>query len=173
MNVAIIIAGGIGSRMGQDVPKQFIDIFGKPVIIYTLETFEHHPLIDAIAVVCLDGWQEILRSYSEQYGISKLRWIVKGGTTGQESIRNGVYALEKELSDDDTVIIHDGVRPMLDVEVLTDVIRVCDRYGNAVSSMPYNEQIFIIDDDNPQTTTRYIPRETLRRVSTPPGVSLR
>lgn len=167
MNVAIIIAGGIGSRMGQDVPKQFIDIFGKPVIIYTLETFEHHPLIDAIAVVCLDGWQEILRSYSEQYGISKLRWIVKGGSTGQESIRNGVYALEKELSDDDTVIIHDGVRPMLDVEVLTDVIRVCDRYGNAVSSMPYNEQIFLIDDDNPQTTTRYIPRETLRRVSTP------
>lgn len=110
--------------MGQEIPKQFINVGDKPVIVYTLEAFQEHPQVDAIEVVCLDGWQEVLKAYARQFGITKLRWVTSGGVSGQESIRNGVYALEGELSDDDICLVHDGVRPMLDPEVITDVIRV-------------------------------------------------
>ena len=165
MNVAVVIAGGVGSRMGQEIPKQFINVYDKPVLIYTLEGFQRHPQIDAIEVVCIDGWHDVLWAYAKQFGIDKLKWVVQGGNTGQESIRNGIYNLEGICSDDDIVIIHDGIRPMIDDTVLTDVISKCKKYGNAVTSMPYNEQIFVIDDEI--STTKYIPRETLRRVSTP------
>lgn len=163
--VGIIIAGGSGKRMGQDIPKQFIQVYGKPVIIYTLESFQRHPLVDAILVVCIEGWMEVLRGYAKQYGITKLKWIVPGGNTGQESIRNGCFALEGILSDEDIAVIHDGIRPLVEENVLSDVIEKCKRYGNAVTSLPYNEQIFVIDDE--LSTVKYIPRETLRRVSTP------
>ena len=165
MNIALIIAGGSGSRMGQDIPKQFINVYDKPVLIYTLESFQKHPQIDYIEVVCIDGWHDVLWAYAKQFGITKLQWIVSGGSSGQESIKNGVYNLEGKISDDDIVIIHDGIRPLVDDVVLSDVIIKCSEYGNAVTSLPYNEQIFIIDDE--KSTTKYIPRETLRRVSTP------
>ena len=167
MNVAIIIAGGVGSRMGQEIPKQFINVGEKPVIVYTLDAFQEHPLVDAIEVVCLAGWEQVLRAYARQYKIDKLKWVVKGGASGQESIRNGVYNFEGVLAEDDICIVHDGVRPMLDPEVITDVVRVAKERGNAVTSMPYNEQIFLVDKKDSATTTQYIPRETLRRVSTP------
>ena len=165
MNVAIILAGGTGHRMGQDIPKQFINIYDKPVLLYTLEGFQNHPMVDAIEVVCLEGWHDVVRAYAHQFNITKLKWVITGGNTGQESIRNGVYNLEGSCADDDIVIIHDGIRPLVDQSVLTDVIQVCMAKGNGVTSMPYNEQIFIKDDE--ESTTKYIPRETLRRVSTP------
>ena len=163
--IAIVIAGGSGHRMGQDIPKQFLNVYDKPVLIYTLEGFQNHPQIDAIEVVCLDGWHEVLWAYARQFGITKLKWVVSGGDTGQESIRNGVYCLEGKADPEDIVIIHDGIRPLVDETVLTDVIVKCAQYGNAVTSLPYNEQIFVTEDG--LTTTSYIPRETLRRVSTP------
>ena len=153
--------------MGQDIPKQFINVYDKPVLIYTLEGFQKHPLIDAIEVVCLEGWHDILRAYAKQFGIDKLQWIVSGGETGQESIRNGVYNLEGKAAEDDIIIVHDGIRPLVDETVLTDVILKAREYGNAVTSLPYNEQIFVVDDE--KSTVKYIPRETLRRVSTPQG----
>lgn len=165
MNIAVIIAGGSGSRMGQDIPKQFINVYDKPILIYTLEAFQKHPQIDAIEVVCIDGWHDIVRAYAKQFNITKLKWIVAGGNTGQESIRNGVYNLEDKCGPDDIIIIHDGIRPLVDETVLSDVIVKCKKHGNAVTSLPYNEQIFVIDDE--VSTTKYIPRETLRRVSTP------
>ena len=165
MNIGLIIAAGRGSRMQQDIPKQFINIYDKPIVIYTLEGFQRHPQIDAIEVVCLEGWADVLWAYAKQFQIDKLRWIVPGGASGQESIRNGVYHLEQVCKDDDIVVIHDGIRPMVDDHVLTDVILKCQTYGNGVSSLPYNEQILRIKDEF--TTTEYIPRETLRRVSTP------
>lgn len=165
MNIAIIIAGGSGHRMGQDIPKQFINVYDKPILIYTLEGFQKHPQIDAIEVVCIDGWHDIVWAYAKQFNISKLKWIVNGGNTGQESIRNGVYNLEGKVSVNDTIIIHDGIRPLVESSVLTDVISKCHQFGNSVTSMPYNEQIFVADDDI--STTQYIPRETIRRVSTP------
>lgn len=165
MNVALIIASGSGRRMNQDIPKQFINVYDKPVIIYTLEGFQRHPEIDAIEVVCLDGWHDLLWAYAKQFNIDKLKWVTSGGNTAQESIRNGVYNLKDKCGDTDTIIIHDGIRPLVDESVLSDVILKCEKYGNAVTSMPYNEQIFVTSDK--KTTCQYIPREILRRVSTP------
>ena len=167
MNIAVIIAGGSGHRMGQDIPKQFINVYDKPVLIYTLEGFQDHPQIDAIEVVCIDSWHDVLRAYAKQFNITKLKWIVSGGASGQESIRNGVYNLEGKASADDIIVIHDGIRPLVDASVLTDVLLKAKEFGNAVTSMPYNEQIFIVNKEDETTTTQYIPRETLRRVSTP------
>lgn len=165
MNIAVIIAGGSGNRMGQEIPKQFINVYDKPIIIYTLESFQKHPEIDAIEVVCIEGWQEMLWAYARQFDISKLRWVVPNGKTAQESIRNGVQGLKNVCSENDIVIIHDGIRPMVESFVLSDVIIKCREYGNGVTSLPYNEQIFLVEDEI--STIQYIPRATLRRVSTP------
>lgn len=165
MNIALIIAGGSGHRLGQDIPKQFINVYDKPVVIYTLESFQKHPQIDAIELVCIDGWHDVVRAYAKQFNIDKLQWIVSGGNTAQESIRDGVYNLDGKCSAEDIIIIHDGIRPLVDDSVLSDVIIKCKQYGNAVTALPYNEQIFVADDD--KSTTHYIPRETLRRVATP------
>ena len=167
MNVAILIAGGSGHRMGQEIPKQFINVYDKPVIVYTLESFQKHPLVDAIEVVCLEGWDNILWAYAKQFNIDKLKWVVPGGNSGQESIRNGVYNLEDKCHEGDIVIIHDGVRPLIDDTILTDVIRTAEKYGNGVTSRPVNEQVFWVDKDDETTTTSYIPREQLRIVATP------
>lgn len=164
-HIALIIAGGVGNRMGQDIPKQFINVYDKPVIIYTLEAFQKHPKIDEIYVVRLEGWHDILRAYAKQFGITKLVKVLNGGASAQESIRNGVYAIGETASDDDIVVIHDGVRPLVEDIVLSDVLVKCEEFGNAVTSMPYNEQIFKIKDE--YTTTEYVPRDTVRRVSTP------
>lgn len=163
--VALIVAGGNGKRTGQDIPKQFINVNDKPILIYTLESFQKHPEVDSIEVVCLDGWHEILRAYAKQYGITKIDQIVRSGKTVQESIRNGVLALQGKIADDAIVIIHDGIRPMIDEEVISDLLVVCRKRGNAVSSLPYNEQIFRIKDE--ESTQEYVIRETLRRVMTP------
>ena len=113
MTYAIVLAGGSGHRMGQDIPKQFINVYDKPILIYTLESFQNHPMIDEIVVVCIDGWHDVLRAYAKQYAITKLKLIVSGGESGQESIRNGVYALEGKATEDDVIVIHDGVRPLV------------------------------------------------------------
>jgi len=165
MNIAVIIAGGSGQRMNHEIPKQFINVHDKPILIYTLEAFQKHPKIDAIEVICLEGWHDILKAYAKQFGIDKLKWVLSGGETAQESIRNGVFNLKGVCKDDDIIIIHDGIRPLVDDFVLTDVIQTCERYGNAATSLPYNEQMFVAQDEN--TTVQYIPRDTLRRVSTP------
>ena len=170
MNIAIIIAGGLGQRMGHDIPKQFINVFDKPIILYTLESFQNHPLIDAIEVVCISDWEEVLMAYAKRFGITKLKWVVAGGDSAQESIRNGVNNIKDKFDGDSNVIIHDGIRPLVDEDVLNDVIDKCNTYGNGVSALPYNEQIFVIDDEI--STTKYIPRETLRRVSTPQAYKL-
>ena len=164
-NIALILGGGSGTRMHQEVPKQFLTIDDCPIIIYTLEAFQKHPEIDSIAVVCLEGWENVLKAYARQYGITKLEKVVVGGNTVQESCRNGVFALKDICSDDDIVVIHDGIRPIVELNVLTDVIATCQKYGNAVTSLPYNEQIFRKRDDI--STKEYVVRDTLRRVSTP------
>lgn len=165
MNIALIIAGGSGQRMQQDIPKQFLHIHDKPVIIYTLEGFQRNPQIDAIEVVCIDGWHEVLWANAKQFGIDKLKRVISGGSTAQESIRNGIEDLSDVCTADDILIIHDGIRPMVEDHVLDDVIVKCRKYGNGVTSLPYNEQMFVTEDGC--TTTQYIPRESLRRVSTP------
>ena len=165
MNVAIIIAGGVGSRTGNKIPKQFINVNDKPIIIYTLERFQKHKNIDVIEVVCLDGWHDILRAYAEQYGIAKLKYIISGGTSSQDSIKIGLENLKGKLNKDDIVVIHDGIRPMVDAEIISSCIDTCVEKGNGVSAFPVYEQIFETDDN--ETTDKYIPREKLRIVQTP------
>ena len=170
MNLALIIAGGSGHRMGQDIPKQFLLVNEKPIIIYTLENFQKNDRIDEISVVCIDGWHETLWQYAKQYNITKLKYVIQGGATAQESIRNGVNRLYAEYQGDHCVVIHDGIRPLVDETVLNDVIDTYESFGNGVSALPYNEQIFIKKDA--QSTNQYIPRETLMRVSTPQAYHL-
>ena len=120
--VALIIAGGSGNRMGQNIPKQFLTVNERPVIVYTLEAFQRHPEIDSIAVVCIDGWQSVLQAYANQFNITKLKYIVTGGENGQDSIRNGVYELQKYFEADDIVLIHDAIRPMVSAEIISETI---------------------------------------------------
>ena len=122
MNIALIIAGGKGLRMQQEIPKQFITVNEKPVIVYTMEAFQRHADIDAIAVVCIEGWENILSAYAKQYHITKLRHIIPGGENGQSSIRNGVFELEKHYGRDDLVLVHDAIRPMLSTDIISSCI---------------------------------------------------
>ncbi len=165
MNIALIIAGGSGNRMHQDIPKQFLTVNEKPVIVYTLEAFQNHPEIDAIAVVCIAGWEQVLQAYAKQFNIQKLEYIVPGGTNGQESIRNGVYELEKHYNPDDLVLIHDAIRPMVSAEIISDCVRVATLYGNAVTTIPCAEAMLWTEDG--LESEKSYPRSQLKRTQTP------
>ena len=165
-NIAMIIAGGVGARMHQDIPKQFINVHDKPVIIYTLEAFQKHPNIDAIVVVCLDGWHDILRAYAMQFGITKLENIVSGGETGFQSIRNGLHDIySRHSADDDVVIIHDSIRPRVSQDIISDNIRVCRENGNAITVIPCTAVMLRTNDA--YTSEEQIPRDNLKITQTP------
>lgn len=148
MNIAIIFAGGTGQRMTSAVkPKQFLEVHGKPIIIYTLEHFEHHSDIDGIIVVCLESWIGYLESLLKRYGVTKVKAVVSGGTTGQQSIFAGISKAH-ELYDDDTVLlIHDGVRPLIDAELISANIECAKKNGNAVTVTPAIETIALKDNN--------------------------
>ena len=164
-NIELIIAGGSGNRMHQDIPKQFITVNERPVIVYTLEAFENHPEIDAIAVVCIKGWEQVLWAYAKQFNITKLQYVVPGGKNGQDSIRNGVYELEKHFDKDDIVLIHDAIRPMVSAEIISDNIRIAREYGNAVAVIPCAEAM--MQTENGKVSVGSYPRDRLKRTQTP------
>ena len=164
-NVALLIAGGSGNRMHQDIPKQFLNVNERPVIIYTLEAFEKHPEIDCIAVVCIEGWEQVLWAYAKQFNIIKLKYVVPGGENGQSSIRNGVYELEKHFQADDLVLIHDAIRPMVSAEIISDNIRVARECGNATTVIPCAEAMLQTEDGN--VSVGSYPRNRLKRTQTP------
>lgn len=170
MNIALIIAGGRGMRMGQEIPKQFLTVADKPVIAYTLEAFQKHPDVDVIAVVCVEGWDSILAAYARQYGITKLRHIIPGGTNGQGSIRNGVFELEKHYSPDDLVLVHDAIRPMVSQDIISGCIATAREHGSAIVTIPCQEAM-LETEDQISTHSTY-PREKLKRTQTPQGFAL-
>lgn len=170
MNIALLIAGGAGQRMHQAIPKQFLNVEDKPVIIYTLEIFERHPLIDVIAVVCVSGWETVLQAYANQFGISKLKHIISGGENGQASIRNGVYALEEYYDTDDIVLIHDAIRPMLSHDIISENINTAQNYGNATTVIPCAEAMMQTEDG--RVSTGSYPRDKLKRTQTPQSFKL-
>lgn len=170
MNIGLIIAGGSGERMGQDIPKQFMVVKNKPVIIYTLQAFQQHPSIDTIVVVCLDGWQKILEAYCREFGITKLEKILTGGKTGQESICNGVTYLKDKYARDDIVLIHDAIRPMVSQEIISDCLRVCQLYGNATTTTSCMEAMFYTQND--AVLESQIARNNLKRTQTPQAANL-
>lgn len=163
---ALIIAGGSGQRMGQDIPKQFINVYDKPVIVYTMEAFQTHPNIDSIEIVCLEGWHEIVYAYARQFGISKLENVVNGGPNGQDSIRNGLLDIAKRHhNDNDIVLIHDAIRPMVSHDIISDNIRVCKKYGNAITVVPCTAAMLKTYDG--VSSTEQVPRDNLKTTQTP------
>ncbi len=172
MNIALIIAGGAGNRMGQDIPKQFLHIDGAPIIIQTMLCFQKHPDINVIAVVCLKGWETVLQSYAKQFNVTKLRHIYPGGETGMKSINNGIYGLQADgYQDDDLVLIHDSVRPLLSQDIISNNIAICKAYGYAITGIQCREAILKSEDGFASTTS--IPRDTLIRTQTPQTFRLR
>ena len=165
MNVALILAGGYGSRTRQDVPKQFMNVYEKPLIIYTLENFQRHPDIHGIAVVCLEGWHEVLKAYARQYKITKLKWVVNGGGDGQESTQKGVEALKGICHDNDVIMIHDAIRPFLTPEVISDAVAVCREKGSGLSAVRCQETIVRTEDG--LSGDENIGRQEIMRVQTP------
>lgn len=169
-NIALIIAGGSGQRMQQDIPKQFLNVYDKPVIMYTLEAFQKHPNIDAIEVVCIEGWETILQAYCKQFNITKLENIVTGGKNGQDSIRNGVYDISTRHEAEDIILIHDAIRPMVSEEIISDCIRVCRKNGNAISVIPCAEAMLRTVDG--ESSNDQVPRDNLKRTQTPQAASI-
>lgn len=172
MNIALLIAGGSGNRMGQDIPKQFMHVDGCPIIIRTMQCFQHHPDIDCIAVVCLRGWDTVLQAYANQFNITKLRHIFPGGSSGMESIYNGIYGLKDAgCGDDDLVLIHDSVRPLLSQDIISSNIAICKAYGYAITGIQCREAILESEDGFSSTVS--IPRDKLIRTQTPQTFRLR
>lgn len=166
MNIALIIAGGSGNRMGQDIPKQFMHVDGCPIIIHTMQCFQKHPDIDAIAVVCLEGWQTVLQAYANQFNITKLKHIFPGGNSGMASIHNGIFGLKDcGYEEEDLVLIHDSVRPLLSQDIISSNIAICKAYGYAITGIKCREAILESEDGFSSTTS--IPRDKLIRTQTP------
>ena len=170
MNIGLIIAGGSGSRMHQSIPKQFLTVNEKPVIVYTLEAFQKHPEIDKIAVVCINGWENVLWAYAQQFNITKLAHVIPGGVNGQGSIRNGVFELEKHYGPEDVVLVHDAIRPMVSADIISDCIVKTRQYGNAITVIPCAEAM--IETEDGVVSTGSYPRERLKRTQTPQGFHL-
>ena len=167
MNIAIIFAGGVGSRMNaKDKPKQFLMVHGKPIIVHTIEVFQNHNDIDAIIVVCIKNWIDYMEEMKFRYRLDKIGKIVPGGETGQLSIYNGLLAA-KELygTDENIVLIHDGVRPLIDDEIITKNIICVKKYGNAITCSSTKESVVLVDAEN--NITKVVERNNSRTAKAP------
>ncbi len=167
MNIAVIFAGGVGARMhSKERPKQFLSIYDKPVIIHTLEHFEKNQEIDAIVAVCVEGWIDYLEQLVYKYRISKVQKIVPGGKTGQLSIYNGLCAAKEIAGEEKSVVlIHDGVRPLINQKVITDNIASVKAHGSAITTAVVKETILVVKEDN---AIDYVPNRENSRIAKAP-----
>ncbi|MGI6211509.1 MAG: IspD/TarI family cytidylyltransferase [Anaerovoracaceae bacterium] len=172
MVTALLTAAGIGSRMHMDIPKQFVHVNNIPLITYTMQKFQSNPNIDQILVVTLESWIDVVKAYAAQYKIDKLKWVIPGGSTGQESIYKGLKKLEEECSPDEIVMIHDGNRCMVSSEIISDSLAVFHEKGSAVAAIPCVEAVFRSNDNGLSSRTS-IPREQLFRTQTPHTYTLK
>lgn len=165
--VALVFAGGVGRRMhSAAIPKQFLELYGKPVIVWTLEIFEAHPDVEGVVVACVEGWADHLRELAARFGLKKLRSVVPGGATGQLSIRNGLKEWERlGIPRDTPVMIHDGVRPLVTADDLTRNLAAAIVHGGAVTTGPAVETVAVVGDDG--LVSRLVPRETCRLARAP------
>ncbi len=172
MNVGIIFAGGVGTRMNSKVkPKQFLELHGKPIIIYTLEHFENHKNIDCVSVACVEGWISYFEDLLKKFFIKKVKWIVPGGPTGQASIYNALKAAEKDCPSDTVALIHDGVRPLINEQVITANIECVKKHGSAITSACVTETIVVVNDHG---EVRELPsRDTVRIAKSPQSFYLK
>ena len=165
MNIAVVLAGGTGTRVGANIPKQFIEVMGKPILAYTLDNFQDDPEIEAIEVVCHKDWVDHVREICEQYDISKLRWLTTGGETFQESTMNGIFNLKDKISPDDIVVVSFGVSPFCTPDIINDSIRIAKEHGNVISAEDSPLCTCIKDDEF--STTQNLIRETIKGFSNP------
>ena len=145
-NYVILLAGGVGKRMGTDIPKQFLEVNGKPIIVYSIENFQKNPQIEKIVVVCVKDWIDKTWELIKKYNLTKVEWIIEGGSTGHDSIRNGVFFLKDKVNPEDHIIVHDAVRPVLPQKAIDEVIRVSHEKGNASSSIECHPPIVYTED---------------------------
>lgn len=165
MNIAIILAGGVGSRVGANMPKQFINVYGKPVIAYTLDIFEHANFIDAIGVVCVKTHQDLLKKIIKKYKFKKINWIIDGGSTFQESMIHGVDFLQDKIKDDDIVSFHFSASPFVTEPIIRDSIRVAKEKGNGIATTDFILLSGLKDSEDRSTT--YVNRDSLACMSSP------
>jgi 2-C-methyl-D-erythritol 4-phosphate cytidylyltransferase len=164
MTYLILLAGGIGNRLGAGIPKQFVNVLGKPVIAYTMQKYQEHPEIDGIELVCVDGYQDELRKIADNHHISKVIKIVKGGSEYEHSIMNGVEGLKGIAKPDDVVIIHWAASPFVTNEIISDNIQVCKEKGNAMSACP---AYLLYGSNDGELSNQNINRETIKILSAP------
>lgn len=165
MNVALILAGGTDAKFQMDIPKQFVNVNNRPIIVYTLETFQKHPEIDEIIVTCLDGWQEMVRVYSKQFNITKLTDIISGGKDAQESTYKGLQLLKDRMGKGDMVVIHDAIRPLVSEEIISKSMEMCRKKGMGVAATHIMDTIMHSGDgkEGYQSINRY----EIMKVQTP------
>lgn len=164
-NVAIILAGGVGQRMGTSIPKQFLELRGKPIIVHTIENFEKNPQVDYVLIVCNPEWKDYMNDLITRFSLKKVKWLVNGGNTSHDSTRNGLFHLRDILDPDDFVIIHDAARPILPQRAIDDMLEIAHREGNASLAIPCYETVIRTDDQ--KSGIEELDRNTLMRVQTP------
>lgn len=165
MNVAVLLAGGIDPTFKMDIPKQFVNVYNRPIIVYTMEIFQHHPQIDAIMVACIPGWENMVDAYAKQFNITKLRWVIQGGKCGQETSKLAVDKLMEFCRKDDIIVIHDAIRPMVSDEIISDSIYTCKKKGMGVAAVTSMDNVMMTDDG--MTGKLSISRYSFRRIQTP------
>lgn len=166
MITAIILAGGVGSRVGADRPKQFVEVLDKPVLAYTIEIFEEHPEVDAIEIVCHKSWKDYLKDMISEYGYKKVKWIADGGDTFQDSVISGVNNLNDKISGNDYVLIQYGAAPFTSEKIVTDVIRVMKEKGSAVTATPCYQLLGTKDGD---VSKNWVDRDLYTQIACPYG----
>ena len=164
MNYVVLLAGGVGNRLGAGIPKQFVNVLGKPVIAYTMQAYQSHPEIDGIELVCVDGFQDELKRIAEDNNITKVIKIVKGGAEYENSIMNGVDGLKGIAKDNDVVMIHWAASPFINEEIISDNIRVCKEKGNAMSASP---AYLLYGKNDGDCSTQNINRDTFKILAAP------
>lgn len=168
MNIAIILAGGVGSRVGADIPKQFIKVLGREVLSYTMERFDQHPEIDAIEVVCRRGYEAELAAIIQRDGIQKVKWVAEGGETFQDSVISGIENLKGKIGEDDQILIHYGASPFVSDDIISDAIRVCVEKGNA---SPAHSQVYLAAARNDGvSTTEFVDRDQVMCLNSPQAI---
>lgn len=165
MNIALLLAAGTDPTFQMDIPKQFVNVYNRPVIVYTMEAFQNHPQIDAVMVACLKGWEDMVEAYARQFQISKLRWVIRGGRNGQETSKLAVDRLMECCSAEDIIVIHDAIRPMVSADIISDSIDVCRRKGMGIAAVTSMDNVMMTDDG--VTGRLSISRYAFRRIQTP------
>lgn len=167
MIIAIILAGGVGTRVGADRPKQFVEVFGKPILAYTVDTFQNHPEVDAVEIVCHKSWKEYLNEMIRKYHLTKVKWIADGGDTFQNSVMNGINNLKNRISGEDYILIQYGAAPFTSDKIITDVIRVMKEKNSAVTATPCYQLIGSNDEDG--TSRNWVDRDKYIQIACPYG----